>query len=334
MVGRPDIAARSLRFLCGLPSIFDAPVYGVDGTPVPDEREVPGVCEYDGSAPIRAGNAAKGQQQYDALGVVVEAVSVFVQHGGRLDAELWRLVVSICDRMCQPPHERTNGIWEVREPRPLVSADIGRWLALDRAVWLGRFLRPSTGRRRWIETRRAVRERVLSELRADGRIPQEYAGDPDRLDASALLVPIFGMLHRRDARASRLIDAHIERLGDGPFLNRYAPDESDGFTGREAAFVPCSWWAVAALAAVGRVEEAEARADALCRALPPLVAEQFDPCDHVNRGNIPLVWSHMEAARALRFVDVARTRQRGGAPLLALSRAAAFVRGRITDSAS
>jgi GH15 family glucan-1,4-alpha-glucosidase len=139
------------------------------------------------------------------------------------------------------------------------------------------------------------------------------------------------MLRRRDPRASRLIDAHIESLGEGPFLYRYAPGESDGFTGREAAFVPCSWWAVAALAAVGRVNEAEARADALCRALPALVPEQFDPRAHESRGNIPLVWSHMEAARALQLVDVAHTRQRGGAPLVALLQASDFVRTRISS---
>jgi GH15 family glucan-1,4-alpha-glucosidase len=233
--------------------------------------------------------------------------------------------------MCDAPPERTSGIWELREPRQLVSADIGRWLALDRAVRLGRVLRPFTRRRHWIDTRGAVRERVLSELRDDGRIPQEYGGDPDRLDASALLIPIFGLLHRRDARARRLIDAHIDALGDGPFLYRYAPDASDGFTGREGAFVPCSWWVVAALAAVGRVAEAEARADALCAALPPIIAEQFDPKASTSRGNVPLVWSHMEAARALHLVDIARTRRRGGSALVALFQASGFVRARMTS---
>jgi GH15 family glucan-1,4-alpha-glucosidase len=190
-------------------------------------------------------------------------------------------------------------------------------------------LRPFTGRRRWIETRDAIRARVLSELRHDGRIPQAYGGDPDELDASALLIPIFGLLRRRDPRASRLIDAHIEGLGDGPFLYRYSPDESDGFSGREAAFVPCSWWAVAALAAVGRVDDAEARADALCGGLPALVGEQFDPREHESRGNIPLVWSHMEAARALQLVDVAHIRRRGGPPLVALLQSVEFARARI-----
>ena len=41
-------------------------------------------------------------------------------------------------------------------------------------------------------------------------------------------------------------------LGSGPLLYRYPPDGSDGFSAGEAPFVPASWWAVTALAVLGR----------------------------------------------------------------------------------
>ena len=37
------------------------------------------------------------QVQYDGLGLLVEAVSVYVQTGGRLDAATWRLVRELAD---------------------------------------------------------------------------------------------------------------------------------------------------------------------------------------------------------------------------------------------
>jgi GH15 family glucan-1,4-alpha-glucosidase len=86
----------------------------------------------------------------------------------------------------------------------------------------------------------------------------------------------------------------------------------DRFAGREGALVPVSWWAVAALAATGRVDEARERADALCTALPWLMAEEIDPLSGAALGNVPLVWSHIEAARALYILDAAQLRRRYG----------------------
>ena len=85
-----------------------------------------------------------------------------------------------------------------------------------------------------------------------------------------------------------------------------------------------AWWAVAALAVAGQVEEAEARADQLCAALPPLLSEEVDPVDGTALGNVPLVWSHMELARALYLLDAARLRRRYGTAGLTIWRAARF----------
>lgn len=105
----------------------------------------------------------------------------------------------------------------------------------------------------------------------------------------------------------------IEDLEAWPLLYRYEPGR-DGFGDREGAFVPASWWAVAALAATGRVDEARERADALCALLRRLMAEEVDPESGAALGNVPLVWSHIEAARALYILDAAELRRRYGRP--------------------
>jgi len=328
LVGRRDAAGRYLAFARGLAAGGGAPTTpctDVRGEPVPAEREVGGVAGWAGSRPIRVGNAAAGQVQHDSLGLLAEAVSVYLQTGGRLDHDTWDLVRAIADQAAGAGDGPSNGIWERRDPQALVSADIGRWLALDRAVWIARGWRPWARRRHWRRHRDAIRERVLGALLPDGGLPQSYGGDSSA-DASSLMVVIFGMLGRRDPRAARLVDATLARLGAGPFLYRYEPGGPDGFSGVEGAFVPVSWWAVAALAAVGRVDEAGRRADEMCAALPRLLSEEVDPGSGESLGNVPLVWSHAEAARAMYLLDAARLRSRYGAAGLWAWRIGRYVR--------
>ncbi|MFP5317907.1 MAG: glycoside hydrolase family 15 protein [Acidimicrobiia bacterium] len=319
LLGQKTGAERYLRFVRrivdghGVPGV---PVTDVRGGEVPAEREVPGLRGWAGSQPVRVGNEAAGQLQYDSLGLVLEAISVHVQAGGSLDDDTWATVRRVAGGMVDHGDPGpSSGIWELRDERPLVSADVGRWLALDRALWIARGWRAwdaLADRRRWKRERDRSRERVLAALGEDGSLPQWYGQDPPVPDASALMIPMFGMLGRSDPRAARLVDWVVSRLEAWPFLYRYPPG-SDGLDGREGAFLPVSWWAAGALAAVGRLDEAGERVDAMCARLPRLLAEEVDPVDGAGLGNVPLVWSHAEAARTMYLLDAARRRKRWGA---------------------
>lgn len=332
LLGRRDLAEDYLRFVVAqthehrLPS---GPMTDVRGQDVPAEREVPGVAGWAGSLPVRVGNDARDQVQYDALGLLVEAVSVHLQAGGRMTHDVWQLVRTTADELSQDGLPRsTSGIWELREPKDLISADIGIWLALDRAIWIARGWRPTARRGRWKRARGAARDRVIGALQEDGGLPQAYGDQGSSADASALMAVVFRLFDRRDPRASRLVDATLAALDCAPFLYRYEPGGDDGFAGREGAFLPASWWVVSALAACGRLAEAEARAQALDRALPALLPEEMDPESRQGLGNVPLVWSHMEAARAMYLLDSARLRARTGPLGLAAWRLGRWTRAR------
>ncbi len=152
-----------------------------------------------GAELVRSGlaNAAAGQRQYDALGMLLEAVSVYLQTGGSLDDDTWEMVRTVADRVAGEDPGPSSGIWEFRDERPLVSADIGRWMVLDRAMWIARGWRPRTRRRHWKRTRDVIRRRVLDAQSADGRLPQSY-GDQTGADAAALMAAVFGMLKGDD----------------------------------------------------------------------------------------------------------------------------------------
>jgi hypothetical protein len=118
----------------------------------------------------------------------------------------------------------------------------------------------------------------------------------------------------------------IAGLGAGPYLYRYPPGGDDSFRGVEGSFTPMSWWAVAALAQTGRLDEAEARVDALCAALPALLAEEVDPARGASLGNVPLVWSHIEAARTMYILDAEARRARYGTAGLWVWRLARYLK--------
>lgn len=319
LLGKGDDARRYLGFVHSAwrdDDLLTQPVLSVRGGPVPDEREVDGVRGWAGSQPVRVGNGASGQRQYDSLGLLAEAVSVFVQVGGELDDRTWSLVRRLADQIAadDPGEVRdSNGIWEMRQEKPLVDGDIGRWLLLDRALWIARGWRPWTRRRHWKRARDTVRERIVDAIDGSGLLPQAYGQDPATADASALMAVAFGLLDPGDPRAGRLVDALIERLGAGPYLYRYPAGGDDGFVGSEGAFLPMSFLAVTALARLGRVGEAEQRLDRLCAALPRLLAEEVAPQTGEMLGNAPLVWSHAELARAVYVLDDAKRRDRWGA---------------------
>ena len=330
LLGLRDVGQQYLDFVLRQTSNGGSPrrpMTDVRGEQVPAEREVPAVAGWGASRPVRVGNDARNQIQYDSLGLLVEAVSVHVQTGGRLTRAVWTLVRSIADDVSvEADDRRSSGIWELREPKDLISADIGIWLALDRAIWIARGWRPWTRRARWVRARDAAKARVAAAIDPQGGLPQAYGEGPRSADASALMAVIFGMFERDDPRASALVDATLRELDCAPFLYRYEPGGDDGFGGSEGAFLPASWWVVAALASCGRVEEAEDRARALDSAVPALMPEEMDPESRVGLGNVPLVWSHMEAARAMYLLDAARLRKRYGPAALTVWRGQRWLR--------
>ena len=139
---------------------------------------------------------------------------------------------------------------------------------------------------------------------------------------------VFGLLDGRDARAARLVDAVVQALEVEPYLYRYPPDAGDDFAGSEGAFLPVSAWVVTALAATGRVRQARERLDALCAGLPRLLPEEVDPLSGEGLGNVPLVWSHVELARAVYVLEAAEREERFGAAGLWAWRLVRYVRMR------
>lgn len=285
-----------------LPALFT-----LAGGHVPAERILQGWPGYAGSAPVRTGNGAAGQHQLDGYGWVLDAASVLVDSGHRLNSETWRAMRGFADTAASLWAEPDAGIWEIRaDAAHHVHSKLMAWLALDRALRIGANHRLSSRQRRHWEL---ARDRLAADIRAKGVDPARKTytrtyGSAD-LDSALLVLPLIGLEDAGSALVRGTVDAVRRELSaGGPLLYRYPPGQ-DGLAGGEGAFLPCSFWLVQALALTGRSAEAGELFEELLSVVSPLglFSEEADPASGALLGNYPQALTHaalVQAALALR----------------------------------
>ena len=255
---------------------------------------------YRRSGPVRFGNAASLQEQLDVYGEVLDALALYVEAGYPVDRDIKRWIVRVGDLLSTSWPYPDHGIWEIRgEPRHYVHSKVMCWTALDRVERLARKLgvRPSTSG--WSQAREALVRTVLKSGYSKTRRSFVQVLGGTRLDAAALTFSLTGFIDAREPRMTSTI-ATIQRwLTRGPLVYRYIAEQG---TGREeGAFLPCSFWLVEALAAAGRIEEAQ---ELMVRLTPHandlgLFAEEIRHQDGAFLGNFPLALTHVAHLGAL-----------------------------------
>jgi GH15 family glucan-1,4-alpha-glucosidase len=249
------------------------------------------------SKPVRVGNAAMSQQQFDVYGELVAAFHSYVKHARcGSDHDESRLIAGIADHVVGIWREPDNGIWEPRrDPQHYTHSKVMLWHALQNAVELAQEGRTQGNVALWQRTAAAIHDEVMrrgfnSQI---GAFTQTFDGD--NLDASILTLPLVGFIASDDPRMLSTIDAIRGRLEHNGFLKRYEGFD-DGLAGDEGAFITCNFWLVAALAHAGRVDEARAMFDRTMRAANDLglLAEEVDTRTGEALGNFPQGLSHIE----------------------------------------
>src|SRR5437016_8842354 len=123
-----------LRAAAGSPSQLQI-MYGLAGEKRLAEWEVPWLSGYQGSKPVRIGNAASDQLQLDVFGEVMDAFHQARVGGIQVLAEGWdfeRALLSHLEKIWSSPDE---GIWEVRGGRQhFTYSKVMAWVAFDRAI--------------------------------------------------------------------------------------------------------------------------------------------------------------------------------------------------------
>ena len=300
-----------LRSAAGRPDALQT-LYGVDGDRVRNEFAIPWLSGYEGSLPVRVGNAASVQLQLDVYGELIDTLSLARRAGleGSLDA--WRFEVSILkfleDNWDQPDH----GIWETRgEKRQFTHSKVMTWVAFDRAINDSVQFKLAAPVARW----RKLRTRIHADIckhgfdRTRNTFVQYYGAT--EVDASLLLIPQVGFLPATDPRVRGTIAA-IERdlLVNGLVMRYRTLPSLEKLPPNEGRFLACSFWLADALALSGRQADAEKlfkRLLALCNDVG-LLAEEYEPHARRMLGNFPQALSHMA------LINTARNLSRPGGP--------------------
>ncbi len=275
-------------------------MYGPAGERRLEEWEADWLPGYEGSAPVRIGNAASGQYQLDVYGEVMSALYSAARSDGVHSRSVWNLQVQLMDVVAKGWREPDDGIWEVRGPRRhFVHSKVMAWVAVDRAV---RTMEEWPALEGPLEEWRALRQEIHQEVCDQGfsqtkkAFTQSYGSDD--LDASVLMIPLVGFLPATDERVVSTVEAIGQELLDGGFVLRYktaADGAVDGLVGREGAFLACSFWYVDCLHMIGQVDEAAEMFERLLalRNDLGLLSEEYDPVTKRLIGNFPQAFSHV-----------------------------------------
>ncbi|HET7488192.1 MAG TPA: glycoside hydrolase family 15 protein [Acidimicrobiales bacterium] len=286
------------RAVAGAPDQLQI-MYGAAGERRLPELTLDRLGGYEGSRPVRVGNAASRQFQLDVFGEVMDCMHQARRAGVAEDAHSWELQRTLMDFLEGNWREPDEGIWEVRGPRRhFTHSKVMAWVAADRAVKAVERHGLEGPGDRWRALRAAIHEEVCDRGFDAGRstFTQSY-GRPE-LDASLLMIPLVGFLPARDPRVVGTVAAVERELCEDGFVRRYAGaslGEVDGVAGSEAAFLPCTFWLADNLILQGRKEEGRALFERLAGVANDvgLLAEEYDP--HAGRllGNFPQAFSHV-----------------------------------------
>jgi GH15 family glucan-1,4-alpha-glucosidase len=285
-----------LRAVAGDPSTLHI-MYGLEGSRRLPELELPWLPGYEGSRPVRIGNAAVDQLQLDVYGEVMDALHLSRRAGIEPDAASWALQRALVTFLEQAWSQPDEGIWEVRGPRRhFTHSKVMAWVAFDRAVKAVERYGLKGPVDRWRELRAQVHREVCQRgFDADRNTFTQYFGSHG-LDASLLMMPLVGFLPADDARVIGTVQAVERHLLHNGFVQRYQTFEHvDGLPPGEGAFLACTFWLADNYELQGRHREAHDLFDrllALCNDLG-LLAEEYDPDLGRQLGNFPQAFSHV-----------------------------------------
>jgi len=302
-----------LRAIAGSPENLQI-LYGVLGERRIMEWEADWLPGYEGSSPVRIGNAAFGQLQLDVFGEVMDALYLARRRGVNSSDRAWALQSALMEHLATIWQQPDRGIWEVRGPeRHFTHSRVMVWVAFDRAVRTAEEFGLDGPVQKWRDLRDEVHAEVCAEgWNAElGTFTQYYGGT--ELDAAVLLIPSVGFLPGDDHRVRSTVDAIDKKLRHGDVVDRYSTSETaggDGLSGKEGSFLACAFWFVDALVLTGRRDEGETMFERLLllRNDLGLLAEEYDPKAKRLLGNFPQAFSHLALVNSALLLEGAEAR--------------------------
>ena len=272
-------------------------MYGINGEKELTEHILTHLKGYKNSAPVRIGNAAYIQKQNDIYGILMQVIyQQFLEFEISLEnsEELWtvtRGIVKIVEENWKKPDK---GIWELRtEDRHFVFSKLLCWVAVDRAVKIGQILRRGIKDEKWKQLRADIYEDIYKNGWNDEiQAYTQYYGSKE-LDASTLLMEVYGFVDARDPRFISTVNATEKELCVDGLMYRYK--NKDDFGLPSSSFTICTFWLIDSLYKIGEKKKAKKMFDQLLSYSNHLglFSEDIDFKTKRLLGNFPQAYSHL-----------------------------------------
>ncbi|MGH9395232.1 MAG: glycoside hydrolase family 15 protein [Terriglobia bacterium] len=273
-------------------------MYGLAGERQILEWEADWLPGYQQSSPVRVGNMAVKQTQQGIYGEIAHALFHARESGIPCEERELTLQQNLTEYLAKVWQQPGSGMWEERsEPHHFTCSRVMAWVALDRAVQSIECHGMDGPLRKW----KKLRDHIHADVCRHGfhkrlnTFVERYGSK--RLDASLLLLPIFGFLPASDPRILGTIHA-IEKhlLADGIVL-RNIPETREA---KQGAFLACSFWLVENLSMIGRNDDARMLFEKLLTLANDvgLLAEEYGVREKRLLGNFPQAFSHIALVNA------------------------------------
>ncbi|MFT5749003.1 MAG: GH15 family glucan-1,4-alpha-glucosidase [Ancylomarina sp.] len=299
-LGHFNVARRYLKFIMDIIPEKKEKIqimYGINGEKNLTEYELEHLAGYEGSKPVRVGNAAYKQKQNDIYGILLDLIhQQFELFENSLDhtEELCTIVRSIVKVVEENWREPDRGIWEIRgKSLHFTFSKVMCWVAFDRAVKIAKLLDSDFYVNKWTPYRDAVKEDIMKNAWSEEKqaFTQHYGSND--LDASVLLMEPYGFIDAKDEKyVSTVLTIQTELEHDG-LMYRYK--NLDDFGTPKSAFTICSFWLINSLFKIGRKKEAKEKFDILLSYSNHLglFSEDIDFETKRMLGNFPQAYSHL-----------------------------------------
>jgi len=302
-----------LRAIANQPETLQI-VYRVNGRRNLREHEFDALPGYQGSAPVRIGNAASGQKQLDVFGELMDSFDVLAKAGIARSPRVVDIETAIVEHLEKVWHQASADLWESRgDPQCYTYSQVMAWVGITR------FTRAHAGNAQ-VDRALIARLQVLGETihstvcergySSDlGHFVQHYGGHT--LDASLLLLPIVGFLPIEDRRIAGTIAAIERDLMDGGLLRR-RPPLPDGHD--EGAFLACSCWLADCYKMQGRDDDAARMLERVIAVANDvgILSEEYDVRGRGLSGNIPQALTHLALINTGLFLSGPVIQRAGG----------------------
>jgi alpha,alpha-trehalase len=272
-------------------------MYGINGETRLRESELNHLNGFGGSKPVRVGNAAYNQLQFDIYGELIDIMYMYFayyQYEKRMTKKYWKFLSYLVNQIKFNWDKKDNGLWEFRGRfEHFLFSKFMCYVGIDRALKLAQYYGKEDIMKECVDLRDEIKADILKNGYNDKIDAFTMHYGSNRLDASVLQMAYYEFLDESDPRLVKTIKAIYNKLRIDYLVKRY--DQEDNFGTSTSGFTICSFWLIDALHHIGEKKKAKELYQKIIKHANHLGL--FSECIDIKSknlvGNFPQAYTHI-----------------------------------------